>query len=308
MLVLRALKLGDLLVAVPALRALREYFPEHRIMLAAPAWLEPLISLIGADIELLPTPSLDAPIQAPGAIDIAVNLHGKGPQSHERLDELNPRARIGHRSEGWEGPEWVQDMHERDRWVSMLAHYGIPGDSTNLRLAVPAIDIARFTGGAEYCVVHAGAAYGSRHWPADRFAAVVDHLVDSGKTVLLTGSDSERTRAEDVMALVSSESGDAVRVAAGSTTLLEYAAIIARAAIVISADTGAAHLASAFARPSVTLFGPASPEQWGPPPGPHRVLTVAHLRRGTLFTGVPDPALTGVNVDDVLDSIDGLLT
>ena len=47
LLVLRALKLGDLLVAVPGLRGLRSGFPDHEMVLAAPQWLSPIIPLIG---------------------------------------------------------------------------------------------------------------------------------------------------------------------------------------------------------------------------------------------------------------------
>ncbi|HEY0638819.1 MAG TPA: glycosyltransferase family 9 protein, partial [Pseudonocardiaceae bacterium] len=71
--------------------------------------------------------------------------------------------------------------------------------------------------------------------------------------------------------------------------------------LVLSADTGVAHLASACRTPSVVLFGPAEPRRWGPPPeGPHTVLTHAELRRGEPFADDPDPALLAVTVDEAL--------
>jgi ADP-heptose:LPS heptosyltransferase len=92
-------------------------------------------------------------------------------------------------------------------------------------------------------------------------------------------------------------------VLAGHLSLGEFAATIAAARLVVSADTGAAHLASAYGTPSVVLFGPAPPEIWGPPPGPHVVLTKAELRLGDTFSGQPDPALLAVQVPDVLAAV-----
>ena len=61
LLVLRALKLGDLLVAVPALHALRRAYPGHRLLYAAQGWLEDAVGLVGG-FELLPTHGLDVPL------------------------------------------------------------------------------------------------------------------------------------------------------------------------------------------------------------------------------------------------------
>ena len=69
----------------------------------------------------------------------------------------------------------------------------------------------------------------------------------------------------------------------------------------ISGDTGIAHLASAYATPSVVLFGPVDPAQWGPPAGgPHVALARPADRRGAPFADDPDPALLAIGVDDVL--------
>ena len=89
MLALPALGLGDLLVVVPALRALARAFPGHRRILAAPAWLEPIARLIPGVDALAPTPGVDGPIEScPAPVDLAVNLHGRGPQSQRLLDPL----------------------------------------------------------------------------------------------------------------------------------------------------------------------------------------------------------------------------
>jgi ADP-heptose:LPS heptosyltransferase len=145
-----------------------------------------------------------------------------------------------------------------------------------------------------------GAAYGSRLWPAERFAEVAAALAKSGHNIVFTGAPAERQRALGVAHMAGC---GACLVLAGRQSLGQFAALIAQARLVVSADTGAAHLASAFAKPSVVLFGPARPEEWGPPPGPHVALTKAGLRRGDAFAADPDPALLGISVQDVLEAV-----
>lgn len=300
-LVLRALGLGDLLVAVPALRALRRAYPGHRVVLAAPAWLGPVVGLTGAVDELLPVADLDAALPGVGPVDVAVNLHGAGPQSHALLDASAPRERVGHAAPGWDGPVWVDETNERRRWVEVLRHHGVPGDPSDVGLRRP--DVPSTAPGA--VVVHVGAAYGSRSWPAERFAAVARELTARRRTVVLTGSAAERERATAI-GTAAGLPGQANL--AGRTGLAELAALVADAALLVTVDTGAAHLATAYGTPSVVLFGPATVERWGPPPeGPHVVLTDERVRVGDAFGARPDPALLAVGPRDVLRAAEGLL-
>jgi ADP-heptose:LPS heptosyltransferase len=100
-------------------------------------------------------------------------------------------------------------------------------------------------------------------------------------------------------------------VLAGRTTTLELAAVVAGARVVVSGDTGMAHLATAYRRPSVVLFGPVSPALWGPPAraGEQGALHVV-LWHGD-GTGDPwgtelDPALGKVTVEEVTAALDEL--
>lgn len=293
-LALRALKLGDLLVAVPALHALRRAYPRHRLIYAAQPWLAPVLALVGGVDTLLETQGLDDPLPlSRGRVEVAVNLHGRGPESMYRLEELAPKRRIGHLGPGWDGPHWRDGVHERERWAELLQWHGIPADPLDYRLLLPMVPNP-LPGAA---VIHVGAAYGSRLWPQERFAAVARGLEAAGHCVAFTGSAGERRRALQVAALAGLPQE---RVVAGTLGLDEFAAVIAGAAIVVSADTGAAHLASAYGRRSVVIFGPAPVSEWGPPPGPHIALTRADLRRGDTFSAIPDPALLAVSAADVL--------
>jgi ADP-heptose:LPS heptosyltransferase len=302
-LVLRALALGDLLVAVPALRALRRARPGDRIVLAAPAWAGELVG--DAVDEVLPvTDPAGLPSRLPsGAPGVAVNLHGAGPQSHRALDALRPRTRIGFAGpRGWTGPDHAATRaahpHERELWCAMLAAHGIPADPTDLRLPRPARTPSASV------VVHPGAAYGAKRWPTDRFAAVARAL-DGRVPVVVTGSEGERAIAEEV-ALGAGLPRE--RVLAGRTSLPQLCALVAAAQLVVCGDTGVAHVASAYGTPSVVLFGPVGPEQWGPPAdGPHTVLDRSALRRGAPFAEDPDPALLAIDVADVITAAWGLV-
>jgi ADP-heptose:LPS heptosyltransferase len=290
--VLRALKLGDLLVAVPALRAVHGHWPGHRLVLAAPAWLTPIVGLIGCVDALLPTPGLDRPLslgaQRPQA---AINMHGAGPRSTTLLEALRPAQRLGHAGHGWRGPRWVDEQNERDRWCRMLDWYGIRTNPADFRLRPPPVDSP--APGA--VIIHPGAAYESKRWPAERFARVAQTF--AGK-VVITGSAGERPLAERVARLAGL---DESAVLAGRTPLPELAALVSQASMVISGDTGIAHLAYAYATPSVVLFGPVSPRIWGPPVnGPHIALSHEELRRGEPFANDPDPALLAVTEEEVL--------
>ena len=298
---LRALKLGDFLVAVPALRALRRAWPDHRLLLATSGWLAPVVGLAGCVHELVAVPGLGPLPPVADRPDVAVNLHGAGPQSNTVLDALRPARRIGHSGHGWPGPEGPDDVHERVRWCRLLTAHGVPADPDDLHLTAP--DQPPAVSGA--VLVHPGAAYGSKRWPADRFAAVARALTDDGHRVLITGTAAERDLARAVAELAGLPES---AVLAGRPALTALCAVTAAARLLVSGDTGIAHVASAYRTRSVVLFGPAPALWWGPPAdGPHVPRSAAELRRGDPFAADPDPALLAVPVADVLHHARALL-
>jgi ADP-heptose:LPS heptosyltransferase len=301
--VLRALGLGDFLTAVPALRAVRRALPEHRVALAAPTALAGLVRLAGVADRLIPTTGLQPlPWSGPPPA-VAVNLHGKGPQSHGILQSLQPWWLVAYAADGVavSGPTWDPDEHEVDRWCRLVADAGWTADPTDLRLPSPPVPSPQ--PGA--VVIHVGAAYPARRWPPERFAAVVRDLADRGADVVLTGSAEERPLAERAQELAARPR---VCVLAGRTDLLGLAAVVASARLVVSGDTGVGHLATAFGRPSVLLFGPTPPALWGPPvDGRHTVLWHGD-RAGDPFGSRPDPALMRITVDEVVSAAAGHLS
>jgi ADP-heptose:LPS heptosyltransferase len=299
-LILRALGLGDFLTAVPAYRALRTAFPGATVTLAAPASLRPLLPLTGAIDRLRPTAQLgqlngDHGDLAPPVL--AVNLHGAGPESIDDLLTTGARRVITHSSPQHphlDGPPWDGQLHEVRRWSRLLELSGIPVDESDLRLNIP--PAAPPVGDA--IVIHPGAASPARRWPAGRFGEVARLLTETGHPVVLTGTEAEQQGVQAV--------GRAGRLPPGSDLcglldLAQLAALVAAARLVISGDTGIAHLASAYGTPSVVLFGPTPPQLWGPPTnGPHTVLW--HERTGDPHGREPDPGLLSIGVDEVVNA------
>jgi ADP-heptose:LPS heptosyltransferase len=298
--VYRAIGLGDLLTGVPALRALRRALPDHEIVLAAPRAQSPLVELIDAVDLMIPTEELEPVAWAGPPPEVAIDLHGNGPASRKLVEALRPERVVGF-GLGPANPRWDPDEHERVRWCRLIvsAFGGTPQDlgvlADDLLLPAPAPAPERLAHPGAV-LIHPGAASAARRWPAERFAAVAVRLTQAGREVLLTGSRGERALAESV----ASRAGlPDEAVLAGETDLAALASFASEAALVVCGDTGMAHLASAYATPSVLLFGPTPPSRWGPPPGPHTVLWRGR-GVGDPHAEAPDPALLAIGVDEVV--------
>lgn len=339
LLVLRALGLGDLLTAVPALRGIARAFPEHRRMLAAPRALAPLVRLVRLadgspavhellDLCLLAPGELaraaaQGGAQAPGGAHLvlgqartgsfrpasrrlgaAVNLHGRGPQSHRLLLDARPERIIAFAHpevpESWDGPRWRAGEHEVARWCRMLRESGIACDPHELAIDRPRAQPPPSAHGAT--VIHPGAGSPARRWPVGRWAAVAAAERVVGRRVLVTGSPAEAPLAQAVAA---GAGLPPQAVLAGRTGVGQLAAVVAAAGRVVCGDTGIAHLATALGTPSVVLFGPTAPSEWGPPrSGRYRVLWAG--TSGDPHGLSPDPGLLRIAVADVLSELERL--
>jgi ADP-heptose:LPS heptosyltransferase len=299
--VLRALGLGDLLTAVPALRALAHEVPGRRLLLT-PQALAPIAEPLGyevLDLHGVRNVPHALPAEAAGTA-LAVNLHGRGPESHAVLADLHPRRLLAFACDGHDGPAWEEDEHEVARWCRLLASAGIDADPADLAIDAPATEPPPGTRGAT--IVHPGAASQARCWPAERWARVIAAERSAGRRVVVTGGPDERVRARWIAATSGLDDAD---VLAGRTSVSELAATIAVAGRVVCGDTGVAHLATALGTPSLVLFGPTSPARWGPPDRAiHRVLWAG--RTGDPHASRPDPGLLAIGEDDVLQALETL--
>jgi ADP-heptose:LPS heptosyltransferase len=302
--------MGDLLTAVPALRGLRCHFPEHRMVLATPASLRELVQLTEAVDDLLPTPALGSPRWSsldwpsldwsPPPPSVAVNLHGRGPQSTGALRALQPTALLSHAHPEGPGPEWDSGLHEVRRWCRLLEYFGIFPDPADLALGRPQAP----SPAPAAVIVHPGCGFPARRWPLDQYATVAGRLAGTGLRVVVTGSAAERPLALR-LAAAAGLSDDSVL--AGRTSLSQLAALVVDAALVICGDTGIAHLATAYGTPSVVLFGPVSPQIWGPPPARSQHVALWAGGTGDTFADQPDPGLLRITPAQVMDAAERLI-
>ena len=301
-LVIRVLGLGDLLTAVPAIRAIRRAAPTASLTLVGPAAWRPLLPLIGAVDELVEVESLDGLRRLEPPPDLGVNLHGRGPQSIAAAKRAGAARLLTHHHPafGLDGPGWDENLHETERWCRLVRWAGAEADPTDLRLHPP----AAAPSGTGVVVVHPGAASPARRWPVERYAAVARHLAGRGHRVVATGGGGEVALAD---AVTEQASSPGVTTLAGRLDLEQLAALVAAAGLVVCGDTGVAHLASAYATPSVVLFGPTPPALWGPPAtGPHTVLWTGGS--GDPHADRPDPGLLRIGVAEVIKAAEHRLS
>ena len=216
--------------------------------------------------------------------DLALQLHGSGVYANPFTLMLGARATAGFIRPGDPAGRLAAALplpesgHEIRRVLSLPIFLGAPpqGDETEFPLW-PA-DQAAAEGllrGAERPLIglHPAAREATKRWPVERFAALAGQLQRChGGTVVLVGGADELPLAE----AVARAAGAPCLNLAGRTTLPVLGAVIRRLALLVSNDSGPAHIAYALCTPSVTVFGGTDPARWGPPgpsAGPHRVIT-----------------------------------
>lgn len=323
LLVLRHHGLGDLVTAQPALHGLRRAFPEHRLVCTCPSWLLPLADSFGtaeqwvSEISNFPLdegansdPSrhqeVDAALLANvlprvRSADVLVSLRTPGHELVPIVQSLAPRILVSYRTQALAAtagfPELNFTDHIQTRWRRLLDTIGVTVHDEDLYSLKLAPD--QWHG---FTVIHVGAGSPSRIWPLDRWVEVVAHLASAGHRVALTGSRAE--------ASMMSEVRQRARLPTGcdhsGTDIMKLVRLVAGARLVVCCDSGVSHLATAFRRPAVTLFGPVPPAWWGPPPGNPQHRTLWTGRTGDNYALAVDPGLLEIGVEDVLSAVESL--
>jgi hypothetical protein len=295
--VFRALQLGDMLCAVPALRALRRLWPRAHITLVGLPWAADFARrfthLVDAFLPFPGHPGLPEQAPDPAAwpafiaaaraadFDLTLQLHGDGRLSNAVVSNIPAAARAGFvPADAADEPEgrfvaWPDRGPELRRLLALPLALGAEAASEELAFPLLPADLAewhawpgvrRLLGpqgerAADYLCVHVGARAAGRRWPLGHFAQVADTLAAAtGWRVVLTGSAAERPLTAACARLMHKDSIDA----AAPVGVGALAALIGQARLLVSNDTGVSHIAAALRTPSVVVFRASDMERWAP--------------------------------------------
>ncbi len=273
---------GDAVMSLPALHAIRERFPHAYIAILAKPWVADLYSRERLADEVirytassliekwhvardLGTRGFDSAILLQNAFEAAVLVwlaHIPNRIGYAR----DGRAWLLTRSVPVPRPGEIP-RHQRFYYLELLRRAGI---IDGLPDTVPCIGNDRVYL-QSVIGVSPGAAYGTaKRWLPERFAEAAARLArERGASIALFGSKSERELCQEVARLID---GVPVTNYAGQTTLAEFIDLASRCELFLTNDSGAMHIASALGVPTVAVFGATDDVATGPSGANSRVV------------------------------------
>jgi ADP-heptose:LPS heptosyltransferase len=294
--ILCASRIGDFICATPGFRALRKRLPAAFITLIGLPLVRELAERSPHIDEFEPFPGYPGIAEQffnarrtalffsrmqEKKFDLGVQMHGSGVYSNAFTLMLGAHAAAGFVREG-DGPgrleaamSWPSSLPAVRRALSLAVFLGAPdcGEEREFPLLPP--DRRASADMLHGCTLpliglHPGSSESEKIWPEDRFVAAGKELRGLlGGTLIIIGGPHEAVAGSRIAASL----GRPVRNLAGPASIPEMGAVISRLSLVITNDSGPAHIAYALATPSVTLFGKTDFHEWGPPDRAfHRVI------------------------------------
>ena len=299
--------LGDVLMMTPAIRALKEHNPERKITLLTsrsgaeisslipevdetivydPPWMKASAPPVNSMLEFQMIDQLKK-----HKFDAAVifTTFSQSPLPAALLTFLaDIPLRLAHCRENpyYLLTNWVLETdhfnqpdirHEVRRQLDLVATVGSKTSDESLSLRVPVTAVERIhtwlakirlNENQPWIVLHPGATAASRRYPAESFAQVAETLISTyGFQIIFTGTQSEMELVEAIQGQMNADSFSL----AGKLSLSELSALISIAPVLISNNTGPAHIAAALKTPVVVLYALTNP-QHTPWNVPHRLL------------------------------------
>jgi ADP-heptose:LPS heptosyltransferase len=292
--------LGDTILTVPAIRAIRRRYPRARVLLLSKPGPGSFVQQLGLVDEVLPIDKHGfdrlAGLARPrnlwslarlllrfrrDRVDSVVIFHHLvtrfGTLKYALLAlATGAGTRVGlDNGRGWFLTRAVRDegfgaRHESQYWLQVAALLGATGSDV-LEAPVRTVDVQEAdrllaplqSRGGPLIAVHPGTGWYApgRKWAPQKFAEVIDLLaVKHGARCVIVGSDEDRDDADALLAASETPVLDLV----GASTVSVLAALLARCDVLIANDGGVGHLAAAVGTAVVSVFGPSNEAAWRP--------------------------------------------
>ncbi len=331
-LVVRTDRIGDVVLTIPAIRALKKEFFQSRISVWLDASTRPLMEGLPFVDEILVENKADGLTGFLSLVsrlrskkfDLAVIYHTKR-RTNAACALAGIPVRLGYKNKknGWMLTQPVEDRrhlgekHEVAYCLDLLSSMGVASEDISLELPRDAQAqswaddfVSGTLQGKPFLVMHPDASCATRCWPATSYLQLISRLADSGMKIVLVGGKGASHCASEIMSASTVPLIDLTH----KTSLAQMIAIFRRAKAVISNDSGPVHVAAAVGTPIVSIFlrcqPGINPQRWKPlgpkscvvvPPAGQEVIVDAHSR-------VIKGSFDAITVDQVFRALQEVLS
>ena len=292
-LLIKPSSLGDIVHAMPACAAIRRAYPKARLTWLVKRQWAGLVERIDGVDRVWPVKSTfkgwlsQVPALRTEHFDLVVDLQGLFRSA--AIGWLSGSPLLVGFANGREGSPWFysrrvpvpqSEMHAVDRYLLVAKAVGaVEAGAPEFHFRIPQTDYdevdrllsrSGVTPGTSWVAMNVSARWPTKRWPTASFAEVADRLQQEGcGAVVMIGGTEERADVAAVRGMMKTSSIDL----AGATTVGLLPALLSRASLLITNDSGPMHIAAAVGIPVVALFGPTSAARTGPYGVGHNVLT-----------------------------------
>lgn len=322
-------RIGDLILTVPAIAAVRKIFPEAEITLVVAHGSSGLLPAIpGVDHKLiargrasdvaswctLGRKKFDYCLDFSRTDRSAFLTFLSGARNRITYDTVR-REPVRQLSYNQFIPSQVQTTHTVDYHLALLAPLGVHDPSPEIHLELPDSAqkkadeiIAQQELGADFILLHPGSARAEKFWRARRWAAVADTFPGrNGIRFAFTGGPVAMEQMH--IGQIKSFLRQPVIDLSGQLDLLVFAALMQRARLLVTIDSAPMHLAGALRVPQVVLFGPTNPFHWRPRGAPAIILQGKSPGPRREFTPRQTPSLMNeISTEQVINAMQSLLS
>ncbi len=284
-LVIRLRSIGDTVLATPSLIALRRFLPHAQIDILLEDWVAPLLDGFQT-VDNVITVGKGASHRFAIArrlrqnrYDVVFNLHGgttstfftRATGARHTVGNANYQYsflyshRISSSADFWKR----ENTHSAEQQMALLGFSGVPVSEdikTKLDLLPSAVASVYErltnelgTGAPVFALIHPAAAFATKQWATENFAAVAEHLAAKGIPVIAIAAKAENHILENLQYLSS-----VPVITFNDLTLPEITALASKAKLLVGNDSGIAHIAAAVDTPAVVIFGSSNREHWRP--------------------------------------------